>query len=260
MSGLVLSALVLFCLLIPGFIFQFRYYRSAAEKWTTSDNINTTTPRALLIAVLFSLPMHAVWGFLISWIDSFWIPIGRINFNDLILLLTGNVLPNGSSTFLQLNHLLLWKITAYLSSQAWVAFLLGNLAATTAESIGWNKLVALGARGAFWHRTLGFPESDPDGIVVSLAVPVCGTTYLYYGLLHEYELDVDGNLQRVVLQAAGRRALAADKNTEPYFIPGEYFIVNCRNVDTVDIDYFWLDDDAEAPSAQDVGNRAPPDV
>ena len=241
MSGLALSSLLLLCLVIPGFVFQYRYYRGAASSWKTSSTIDTNVPRALLLAVLFCVPAHTLWTSAIN-LSAPYTYLGAINYSDLFALMQGNALTADSLLFEQLETSLAWKFSAYILTQTAAAYLMGNWIAIKADDIGWSKKVALSSPSGLWHRLLRYPEDNPDGIIVSLTVTLGGTTYLYYGLLSEYFADPDsGKLTRVVLEGAVRVKIGPPKKGEkPYDIPGEYFIVECDRVETVDIDYFWI--------------------
>ena len=64
----------------------------------------------------------------------------------------------------------------------------------------------------------------------------------YYGILQQ-ELTADGNLRYLDLQGASRKLLGdSGDDIEPYEMPGEHFVIDCKNVETIDIDYFWVID------------------
>lgn len=249
MGGLAFSALTILCFLIPGFIFHSRYYGSAAENFEISDTIDTSAIRALVMAVLFALPLHAVWGYLISQISACCWPIGEVNYREIVPLLVGEGLPNDSRTYTELNDSLIFKASLYVWSQSLFAFFAGNLLARTMKELKWDERIALRSKGAFWHASLHRPENDPDGIIVSISVELGDAAYVYYGLLDEYHLTADGDLERVVLAGALRRPLEDDNEEQAYEIPGELLIVDCTMAKTVDIDYFWIKEKSGAASS-----------
>ena len=249
MNGFAFSALAIFCLLLPGFIFHFQYSRSAAASWTVSNKIDTATSRALIVAVLFCLPLHALWGTFAGLLNWVGIPLGNIDYRAVLALLAGAAPSADADEAGLAGAVLLWKLSAYLGTQCVAATLIGSWLAGFAKRSGFARRVAESGQGAFWHKKLThLPEGETDipelerGVVLSLTVPIAGQTMLYYGLLREYLLDDAGRLDRVVLEGAARRPLGVRGDDHVYQIPGELFVVDCRNVDTLDIDYFWLDE------------------
>jgi hypothetical protein len=107
--------------------------------------------------------------------------------------------------------------------------------------------------GAPWYYLLSgadFSADDiPDCISISAIVNVAGKPFLYTGLLDAYFLDQDGKLDRVVLQLAMRRPLAADKSAGEgrrldrfYPIDGDYFVLRYSEAITLNVEYIKLPD------------------
>lgn len=249
MSGLVFSTLALFCALIPGFVFQFIYYRVTAQSETTG-RVEVTSVKPLVLAVLFSLPTHALWIGAITLISDHIAPIDVVDFRDLLPILLGEPLASSSTLAARLDGSLILNVALYISSQAAFALVVGYQLAHWGDRNGWAKSRALSSDGALWHRLFAYPDEEPDGIVVSATVTLGKETYLYFGLLKEYRLTPTGELKNLVLEFASRRTIS--KPEEPtYDLPGEYFVLNCKNIETVDIDYFWLvpkDEDSDESS------------
>jgi hypothetical protein len=122
--------------------------------------------------------------------------------------------------------------------------------------------------GAPWYYTLSsadFPEDmkdRPDAISVAGVVTVGGNSYVYQGFLDEYFLDEQGQLDRLVLKQAERRLLADDKylpeksaldnglqeiaspfTSRFYPIEGEYFVLRYSEITTLNIRYVKFSDD-----------------
>jgi hypothetical protein len=90
-SGLAFSTLAIFCILIPGFLYQFIFYR-VTSGGAASGKIELGAAKPIVIAVLVSLPLHAVWVGSITLIDRYIVPIGTVNFYELIPLMQGEPL------------------------------------------------------------------------------------------------------------------------------------------------------------------------
>lgn len=93
-------------------------------------------------------------------------------------------------------------------------------------------------------------NEEPDFIVVSAIVDVAGAAVLYVGVLDEFFVDSDGQLDRLVLQEVMRRPIAADK-TSPgqenelrasrfYDIDGDYFVLRYSEAITLNVRYVKL--------------------
>lgn len=109
-----------------------------------------------------------------------------------------------------------------------------------------------------WYYLLtgaDFPKADvPSMIKVSAIVEVAKEAVLYVGVLDEYFLGTDGQLDRLVLQNVVRRAISKDKNTTKpdsilteysdenrfYSIDGDYFVLRNSDIKTLNIEYVYL--------------------
>ena len=106
--------------------------------------------------------------------------------------------------------------------------------------------------GAPWYYLLSsadFPADDvPDFVSVSAIVDVANQPYLYIGLLEDYFLNPDGALDRVILQQVMRRPLASDKANGSserdlsrfYPIDGDYFVLRYSEMRTLNVEYIKL--------------------
>lgn len=241
MGGLALSALALFCILLPGLVLQFRYYQKAT-KWDATGTVDIGSARSILLAVLFSLPIHAVWSVIVVWLDRGFYPVGQIDFATLVAIIQGNGIPNSSTLHEQLTGPLLWKINAYIWSQAVVAYFFGGILAKVAVLLKRDKSISLGSQGALWHRLFRYVSDNPDWIEVTVTVCLGNKTYLYNGILFKYELTADGSLRYLDLEGTSRKNIdGIGGDDDAYEMPGEHFIIDCKNVETLDIDYFYED-------------------
>ena len=238
MSGLVLSAVVLLAVLSPGLLVQISFNR-ATSRWDATYTFDPGTVQAVLLAIPLSLPFHAVWGTLIALADGLF-GTGALDYPALLAAL------DTPSRTPDLGVALLWQLTAYVWSQAIVALLVGPSIALLLQRNGWDRYMALTSKAGSWHARLRYPPDDPAGIVLSVTVDLGQETYLYFGLLRDYEVRPDGRLARVELEGAKRRPV---EGGEAYDIPGEVLLIDCADVRTMDIDYLYIVDEEEIDEA-----------
>ncbi|MDB5935445.1 MAG: hypothetical protein JWQ01_2789 [Massilia sp.] len=93
-------------------------------------------------------------------------------------------------------------------------------------------------------------HDEPDFIVISAIVDVAGAAVLYVGVLDEFFVNSDGQLDRLVLQEVMRRPIAADKTPATpddgpvpprfYDIDGDYFVLRYSEAITLNVRYVKL--------------------
>ncbi len=239
MSGLVLSAVVLLAVLLPGLLVQTSFNR-ATSRWDATYTFDPGTVQAVLLAIPLSLPFHAVWGTLIAITDTLF-GTGTLNY---AMLLAALDTPSRAPDTVGVQ--LLWQLSAYVWSQALAAFLVAPSIALVIQQKGWDKYIALTSKAGNWHARLRYPPDDPAGIILSLTVDLGQQTFLYYGLLRDYEVTPEGRLAHVELEGAKRRPVDGGA---VYDIPGEVLLVDCTDVRTIDIDYLYIIDEEEIDEA-----------
>jgi len=103
-----------------------------------------------------------------------------------------------------------------------------------------------------------YPERLPpvDGVYLTAVVHHSDTDYLYRGIVSDFFFDKTGNLDRVLLTLAHRRTLSADREEEQEFseeeisnryynIEGDFFLLKYSEMSTVNIDFFFVEDEVE---------------
>ncbi len=243
MGSLALSTVVLFALLLPGIAFLARF-ESEFASLETAPTIEITATRTMAYAITLALVFHCVWIGALALVDHFL----KLELTPSwhVLAIIGGGAPWDDANFRQhFSASALFGFSLYLLTQLLVAWMLGAAAVITLNKRGLGERRALRSRGAVWHRLLRYPDTDPppDIIMLSLAVTMGGDNYLYYGILRDYQQDAEGNLHRVVLEGAIGEGLGG--HSPPKRLPGESFVVNCDDVQTADIDYWWQDTSEE---------------
>lgn len=259
-----LPALVVFALVLPGFILRDRFKRS--EK---TDLDYAPFGRVVAQAVMSAALLHGIWLFLA------WLLRGQVLHVQVLMgLLSSNTTEQSRAiTFIHqradwvaeyfaslllasaaVPALLRWLITRYRLDRydAWLA-----------------PLVRF--HDAPWYYLLSgadFKEDElPDYINVSAIVDIAGTPYLFQGMLDDFFFASNGQLDRLVLENVSRRPLSADKTivseqplsdlsmdneaTMPqeapvtpakrfYPIDGDYFVLRMSEVITLNVQYMKL--------------------
>lgn len=96
-------------------------------------------------------------------------------------------------------------------------------------------------------------DKDPDAVVVSAIVSLKDGSYIFTGLLVDYELTEKGELDRVILSNASRCKLAdvriandaksrLDSTKDFYPIEGDRFVLRASEFTTLNIKFLLLDD------------------
>jgi hypothetical protein len=108
----------------------------------------------------------------------------------------------------------------------------------------------------------------PDLIAVSAVIDVAGQPWLYKGVLDEYFVDADGQLDRLLLQQVVRRPLAAaaTPSTRPQDrferLEGDCLVLRYSQASTLQIDYIRLarttDLPPQLPPVDDLGDAFAP--
>lgn len=246
--NIALPALVVFLVLLPGFIARSRIKH--VEKLSLDYS---PFGQVVSEAILWAGGMHVLW----IWLTGLFAPM---DFNaDIALKLLG-ANPRAQAKALEAVAEHTQWITAYFGSLLLVAYL-----APTA--VRWlitrhrldrinsplSKLFRF-SRAPWYYLLSGadFEEDDsPDFIAVSSIVNVAGQAYLYTGILDGYFIDHEGNLDRLILQEVMRRPMVDDKTPDTlgreldrfYPIDGDYFVLRYSEAITLNIEYIKLTQD-----------------
>lgn len=249
-----LPALVIFLLVLPGFVFRHRFKR--AER-TALDY--APFGRVVAEAVLWAGVLHGMW------LCFAWLLKGETLRLDLLLELL-SAAPASQAVAISSLGRHGGDLALYFGS---LLFASHFVPAVLRAFITWRRLdradhwLAPLARfnDAPWYYLLtgaDFRKEDlPDLIKVSAIVDVAGTPYLFQGFLENFYFNPDGSLDRLVLQGVARRPLADDRlsvteegtlaaDEDFYPIEGDYFVLRYAEIITLNIQYLTLQDEAEA--------------
>jgi hypothetical protein len=264
-------ALLAFLLLLPGIILRYTYARGAWG-WASPTSLRRISDE-LAFGVIFSIPLHVCWLALATVLG--WNPDVRVP----LALLAGNFGPNNyllepTLAGISDNYV---AVAGYLVSLFAAAAVLGNLGHRSVRRLRLDHRTKTFRFDNYWYymltgEVLRFREHDtdieePDGVYASAVVTHSSESYLYRGIVSDFTFDAEGALDTVVLTDAHRRKLADDRpmadQTAPYqedpryyTIRGDYLILSYSEMQTLNLDYFWLGDlNAAAEEPDGSGSR-----
>lgn len=242
--NIALPALVVFVLLLPGFIVRSRFKRAERASIDYSP-----FGQVVAEAVVWASVFHAMW------LAVAYGALGqRLQTSVLMGLLSSE--PGTQSQALRALALADGQVACYFLTLIIAAYVLPSLARRAI--VRW-RLDRQGSpvspwtrfHGAPWYYLLSgadFEDTEvPDLIQVSALVSVGKEPMLYTGVLEDYFCDDEGQLDRLVLSNTMRRALSADKplggDQDParfYPIEGDYFVLRYSEAITLNIRYVRL--------------------
>jgi len=252
-----LPALIAFFLLLPGFIFRTNLKR--AER-TTLDF--SPFGQVAAEAIIWALALHLAWVGLSHLVF-------RHTFEPLVLMKLLSSAPASQSEATEAVGRQFNWIAAYFASLIGVSYLVPKIVRSVISRFRLDRADARFSAIFRFHQAPWYylltgadfkPEEAPDLIVVSAIVEVGKEAVLYVGILDEFYVDADGQLDRLVLQGVARRPISADKNTVPadaasenrfYNVDGDSFVLRYGDVITLNIQYVRL-----TPDQPDAGTPA----
>lgn len=260
-----LPALVVFLVLLPGFILRSQFKR--AER-TSLDY--SPFGQVVAEAVLWALSIHIIWLTL-----SYGI-FGRYVDAAVFLKLLSSDAPSQvkatEAVALQANWITAYFVTLLLGSYLLPKGARYIITKYRLDRINSRASASLRFHQAPWYYLLTGADfekdNEPDFISISAIVNVAGEPFLYNGVLDEFFVDSEGNLDRLVLEQVMRRPMAADKATDSkdagiaaprfYQVDGDYFVLRYSEAITLNIQYIKLEevddtgmDDGSSPDSSE---------
>ena len=258
-----LPAILLFLIVLPGFLFRGRLKR---VEQTSLDY----SPFGRIVAggVLWAIALHLVWlgvADLLGW---------TVRADALIGLLSSS--PHLQDEAVGAVTATPLRVLAYfLSLYAFALF----VPAGVRWAISRWRLDRAGAPFASvfrfyeapWYYLLTGADFDdpPFGVSVAAAVDIAGQPFLYVGTLVDFFFDATGQLDRLVLESVARRPLSRDKPDSDdivgdasrrfYDVEGTYFVLRYAEIVTLNVNHFRLEpvDDGDPPDVPVAGTGLP---
>ncbi|NHZ93497.1 hypothetical protein F2P45_31510 [Massilia sp. CCM 8733] len=242
--NIALPALIAFLLLLPGFIFRTRLKRSERTSLDFSP-----FGQVVAEAVLWSLMAHLAWLALSA------VVFGQ-RFEPLVLMELLSSAPAIQADATVAVAAGFGWIAAYFVSLFLASFVLPTMARLIISRYRLDRSTApLGPFFRFhdapWYYLLtgaDFKDEDaPDFIIVSAVVEIAKEAVLYVGVLDEFFVDAEGQLDRMVLQGVSRRPMVADKpgpdaaeasDSERFYeVDGDSFVLRYSETITLNVQY-----------------------
>lgn len=245
-----LPALIVFVLLLPGFVFRDRIQRKEREVLDSAP-----FGRAVTEAIGWALLLHALWLGLAAVFRGQYLRL------DLLLSLLSSNAVAQAQAIAAVSQRSDW-VLQYFGSLTAAAFALPTAARWIVsrwrlDRIGHPLHRLFRFRGAPWYYLLtgaDFRAEDvPDLIRISAIVDLAGTPYLYQGVLDEFFFSPSGELDRLVLQEVSRRPMLRERDLDDglgplveeaperfYPVDGDYFVLRYSEVITLNVLYVKL--------------------
>jgi hypothetical protein len=258
--NLALPTLIVFVVLLPGFIF-----RSGLKRAERTSLDFSPFGRVAAEAILWAVVGHLVWLTLSS--SFFFHQFEPVVFMN---LLSSSPASQARATE-QVGAAFAW-IAAYFVSLLVASHLVPIFIRNAISKFRLDRDSARFSsifrfHDAPWYYLLtgaDFKEDDqPDLIIISAIVEVSKEAVLYVGVLDDFYFDSEGKLDRLILQKVSRRPIASDKPaTQPadgqneqrfYPIDGDNFVLRYSEAITLNVQYVKLtatestNDTANAP-------------
>jgi hypothetical protein len=217
------SALLVFLLLLPGFLF--RTYFKRAEKVVLDIK---PFGQAAIDAFLTAIVLDLFWYWLTVLLTG-----THADFKALLTLVAGEKSTGLDDAIAEIAADP-WRPGVYFGSL--YAFAIAAAFALRHAVTRWR----LDRRGAplanflrfdtpWYYLFTGYDrDSAPDAVAIGAVVSLGGSAYLYTGVLVEYFLDDQGQLSRLVLASAARRLLSEDATEEGETLPSDWIEVDRR--------------------------------
>lgn len=256
--SIALSTLVLFFLLVPGLLFRRFYYSEEFSK----EYFKETFFGVFISTILPSLFFHFLWYFIVKIFGQ------KVN-----LFVLGDIVSQQPSSFsfqnLQENaiNIMLYNLTMFF-----VAALAGYLLKKIVRREKWDRLYKFFRFQNSWHYILkgeffDFPRADItldvdtvediELVFIDAVIEINGNSYLYDGILVDYELNGNNGLETVSLTNAQRRKLNDDSiiskkgnkkdNSKKYYpIGGHLIVLKYSELKNLNFTYLTLDNHGDS--------------
>jgi hypothetical protein len=254
--NIALPAIIIFVLLLPGFIVRSRFKRVERTSLDYSPFGQVVTE-----AVLWACALHLIWL-----TAAYLLFDQRFRTEQLLRLLSAD--PGGQTRAIEWVAERDLRMAIYFITILVFAYLAPAIVRTAIIRWRWDRSksptgVLFRFKQAPWYYLLtgaDFNETDkPDFISVAAVVDAAGIATLYTGVLEDFFFDEGGALDRMVLSNVSRRQLTSDKKVEInmdsanemrfYAVEGDYFVLRYSEAITLNIQYLKLQEE-EIPAGE----------
>lgn len=233
--GLSLSVLVALCVLLPGAAFVFgltRLHSPTSPATPLDQHLSVGLAIALAVALLFQAVWLAIWRVLLDCMGEPSPDVAQV-----LGLLAGDlksIYSRAAAASLQAYPVRIALYFVGLTILAWYAGKKANSFIPNRRSASWFDLLR---------------PKDAAFVWLTTDLHLDGECYLFAGWVKEFSVAKTGNLERVVLGYAIRRPLNQELTEEGIpvgdgwiEIPGEFVVLQMESAQTVNVDYFFDND------------------
>lgn len=227
-----LTAILIFFLFLPGLLFALRFYNSDSIPFTSTS----LTHRAIIV-FMGALLAHGL-GFIVL------LFLGVVvNYELIFELMLGVV----QATQLTSLHLLVYPVLFYGVFVSFIGYFAGLVSRIFIKKYELEQYPFFQIDNPWYYLFKGYNRDIgmADGVKVAATIEIAGKSYLYLGVLADFFLGADGNIDRLILTAASRRELSNDKaydkeNVSDRFYPidGDCFVLKYNQIKNLNIEYF----------------------
>lgn len=254
-----LPALIVFIILLPGFIF-----RSGLKRAERISVDFSPFGRVVAEAVLWSVFVHSAW-LTLSYV-LFSRQFDPVVFMNLLGSVTGSQARAAQQVGAEFTWIAAYFVSLIVASHVVPIFVRNAISKFRLDRYDAPFSSVFRFHDAPWYYLLtgaDFEEDEePDFIYISAIVEVAKEAVLYVGILDDFYFDADGQLDRLILQKVSRRPIASDKPVEQllnekivrrfYPIDGDNFVLRYSEAITLNVQYIKL---TATESISDTENR-----
>ncbi len=196
------------------------------------------------MSLFVSCALHAIWLYALSFSNH------TINFHLLLTVIAGAQDSEYTNAIESISLSDLSCFFKYFVSIYLFAFLIGKISRYLIKKLELDRFLFFRLETK-WHYLFGghdWEKGAPDGVIIATTHELAGKGYLYLGLLKDFHLDDEGNLDRLILTSVGRRNINTDKThphegTQKRFYPvdGDCLILKYSEIKTLNVQYLKIE-------------------
>lgn len=233
--NLAFPALLIFLLLLPGLFFVASYYKIDSQDMSFAPISQRTG-----LAVLFALILHLIFLWVLIYLFS-----KPINPTTYLKLLSEASTPN-------LNKSQLAYLSLYLISSCFIAFFTGVILRKQIIKYKLDKKwkwLRINNKWYYFFKAYDLKDVEPEFVEIFAMVRADNQCYLYRGILVEFYLDSNGNIDTLIISSAARTlsgCLNKESNNEIidyscfHAIDGDCFMLKYSEIMNLNIFFLGL--------------------
>ncbi len=233
--NIALPAFILLLFVVPGYLFLSAFERKENTRFEAKP-FDVFSAQALVAALI----LHCVAVALL-----FYFVTSKISLDLLLKLLLTYKL---SKSDLAILHNKILYILTYFGALSLAAFFFGKIAQKMRFWLNPYKDSRFSYNTPWYYELKGklSTAESAEFTKISCMLQSGGSTYLYYGILEDFYLTQNGELDRLVMSEVVRRPLHDDETPENsgadrfYSIKGDRLIIKYSEIQSLNIEYLYV--------------------